>query len=77
VVSEPVGDGDTVSDPVGAGEVVSVAEGVASVANAAGAARNVAGAMTAVAAATAMARRSFIESSVKSGYRRTRYEGWL
>ncbi|NUK09890.1 hypothetical protein HRW18_18160 [Streptomyces lunaelactis] len=38
-----------------------------SVANAAGAARNVAGAITAVAAARAIARRSFMKTSVKSG----------
>ncbi|MFE1247614.1 hypothetical protein [Streptomyces sp. NPDC058735] len=79
-----VGDVSADSDSVTDGEGdVSVADSltdvlgvgvVSSVAYAAGAASRATGAMTAVAAAAAMARRSFMKTSGSPAYRRVRYE---
>lgn len=65
-VAEGEPDGVVLSPASGVVDSVVVGEPVA---NAAGADRNAAGAMTAVAAATAIARRSFMKTSVKSGCR--------
>jgi hypothetical protein len=75
----PSSAGDVVSDVaascegVAAGAEDSVADGVESVAYAAGAIRKAAGVMTAVAAATAMARRSFKSDLVVGAYHRMRH----
>ncbi|MGW0867779.1 hypothetical protein [Streptomyces sp. NPDC002611] len=74
---------DSLAD--GEGLLLSVADSVAevlgvgvvsSVAYATGAASSATGAMTAVAAAAAMARRSFMKTSESPAYRRARYERW-